>query len=95
MKIRCFDVLCVFFKDFISLFLEGREGEREGDRHQCVVASYASPTRDLMACNPGMFPGWESNWRPFGAQARVQSTKLHQPGLMYYHRIFCCFLVIT
>ena len=29
------------FKDFVYLFLErGREGEREGERHQCVVASY-------------------------------------------------------
>ena len=30
----------MFFKDFIYLFLErGRTGEREGDTHQCVVAS--------------------------------------------------------
>ena len=33
-----------FFKDFIYLFLErGREGEREGEKHQCVVASHALP----------------------------------------------------
>ena len=32
--------LTFFFKDFIYLFLErGREGEREGEKHQCVVAS--------------------------------------------------------
>ena len=30
----------VFKKDFISLFLErGRVGEREGEKHQCVLAS--------------------------------------------------------
>ena len=30
----------LFFKDFIYLFLEmGREGEREGEKYQCVVAS--------------------------------------------------------
>ena len=62
----------MFFKDFIYLFLErGREGEREGEKHQCVVASCATSPGD-MACNPGMcsrmgielvtlwFIGWHS-----------------------------------
>ena len=35
----------LFFKDFIYLFLEKRrEGEREGEKHQCVVASRTPPT---------------------------------------------------
>ena len=38
----------------------GREGEREGEKHQCVVASHVPPTGDL-AHNPGMCPDWESN----------------------------------
>ena len=47
------------FKDFNYLLLErGKEGERKGEKHQCVVASHASPTGDL-ACNPGMCPNWE------------------------------------
>ena len=51
----------LFFKDFIYLFLErGRVGEREGEKHQCVVASHVAPTGDL-ARNPGMWPDWESN----------------------------------
>ena len=50
-----------------------------GEKHQCVVASHAPPTGDL-AHNPGMFPDWESNQRPFGWQAHTQSTELHQPG---------------
>ena len=33
----------------------GREGEREEEKHQCVVASHTLPARDL-ACNPGMCP---------------------------------------
>ena len=37
-----------------------REGEREGEKHQCVVASCAPPTEDL-ARNPGMYPDWDSN----------------------------------
>ena len=68
------------FKDFIYLFLErGREGEREGEKYQCVVASCTSCTRDL-ACNPGMWPDWELNRRPFGSQADTQYTEPHQLG---------------
>ena len=57
----------------------GRDGERKGEKHQCVVASHAPPTGDL-ALNPGMCPDWESNWRPFGSQAGAQSTEPHKPG---------------
>ena len=64
-------------KDFIYLFRDrGRDGEREGEKHQCVVASHVSPPRDL-ALNPGTCPDWESNWQPFGSQAGAQSTDLH------------------
>ena len=45
----------------LLLLQRGREGEREGKKHQCVVASSAAPTGDL-AHNPGMCPDWESNW---------------------------------
>ena len=35
-------------KDFTYLFLErGREGKREGEKHQCAVASHMPPTGDL------------------------------------------------
>ena len=52
-----------FFKIlFIYLFIR-REGEREEEKHQCVVALHVSPAGDL-ACNSGMCPDWESNWRP-------------------------------
>ena len=47
---------CGYFlkRVFICLFLEtGREGEREGKKHQCVVASCMPPTGD-MALYPGM-----------------------------------------
>ena len=59
--------LFIYFKDFIYFLREGREGEREGEKHQCVVASHVAPTGDL-AHNSGMCPDWESNWRPFGSQ---------------------------
>ena len=54
------------FKDFTYLFWErGREGEREGEKHQHAVASHTPPTGDL-ARNPGMCPDWESNLQLFG-----------------------------
>ena len=52
-----------FLKDFIYLFIfreRGREGERGGEKHQCVVGSSTPPARD-MAHNLGMCPDWESN----------------------------------
>ena len=55
-------MLHIFFKDFIYLFRDGgKEGEGEGEKHQCVVASHAPLVGDL-AHNPGMCPDWESNW---------------------------------
>ena len=42
-----------FFKILFIFREEGREGEREEEKHQCVVASHAPPTGDL-AHNPGM-----------------------------------------
>ena len=54
------------------------EGEREGEKHQCVDVSRVPPAGDL-ARNPGMSPDWESNRRSFGSQTRTQSTELHHP----------------
>ena len=54
-------------------------GEREGEKHQCVVASHTPPTGDV-AHNPSTCPDWESNWHPFGSQARAQCTEPDQPG---------------
>ena len=58
----------------------GREGKREGETYQRVVASCVPPTGDL-AHNPGTCPDWESNLRPFGSHMDTQSTELHQPEL--------------
>ena len=70
-----------FFRFYLFIFRErGKEGEREGEEHQCVVASHAPPTVDL-AFNPGKCSDWESNLQPFGLQAGTQSTEPHQPRL--------------
>ena len=76
----------IYIYSFKLLFIFGerrREGEREGEKHQCVVASCMPPTGDL-AHNPGMCPDWELNWWPFGSQAGTQSTEPHQSGLKNY-----------
>ena len=50
-----------YFLKILFIFRQrGREGEREGEKQQCVVASYASPTGDP-ACNVDMCLDWESN----------------------------------
>ena len=42
------------FRFYLFIFRQrGREGEREGEKHQYVVASPKPPTGHL-ACNPGM-----------------------------------------
>ena len=57
-----------FLRFHLFYFLErGREREREGEKHECVVALHMAPTEDL-TCNPGMCPDWKSNRLPFGSQ---------------------------
>ena len=58
--------------------MEGRGG-RKRMKHQCVVASCAPPTGDLV-CNPSMCPDWELNQWPFDSQAGTQLTEPHQSG---------------
>ena len=70
-------LLFIFLR--FHLFLEREEG-REGEKHQCVVASHEPPTGDLV-CNPGICPDWELNRRSFGSQASTQSTEPRLPGL--------------
>ena len=70
----------IIFKDFIHLFLERRrEGDIEGKKHQCVVASRAPPTGDL-AWNPGMCPRLGTNWQPFGSQAALNPLSYTSQG---------------
>ena len=69
-KINTYSVpLPIFFQRFyLFIFRERRKvEEREGEKHQCVVAFHMPPTGDL-AHNPGMCPDWESNLRLFGLQ---------------------------
>ena len=70
-----------FLRFYLLIFRQrGREGEREGEKHHCVVASHVPLTGDL-AHNPGMCPDRESNRQPFGSQATPGKCVLtHAPG---------------
>ena len=47
----------LFYLKKLFIFRE-REGEREGEKHQCVVASHMPPPTGHPAGNPGMCPDW-------------------------------------
>ena len=41
--------LFLFFFKILCVFIErGKEGGREGEKHQCVVASHVPPTEDVV-----------------------------------------------
>ena len=63
------------------------EGEREGEKHQCVVVFYALLPGDL-SWNPCVCPDWESNRQHICSQAGAQSTEPQQPG-----QILICILI--
>ena len=61
LKCLYFILLNIFKRLYSFIFRQrGREGEREREKHQCVVASHVPATGDL-AHNPGMGPDWELN----------------------------------
>ena len=74
-----------FKKIYLFIFRErGREGGREGEQHQCVVASYVGPwepTGDLTH-NQTSALDWESNWQPFDSQAGTQTLSHMNQGLL-------------
>ena len=53
--------MCILFlKKRFYLFIfrqRGREGEREGEKHQCVVVSYTSPAGDPATTQAGALTG--------------------------------------
>ena len=87
-QLRC---LTHFFFKILFIFPQRGEG-RERRKHQCVVVSHATSTRDLVR-NPGICPDWESDQPPFGLQADAQSTELHQPGLAHFFNRAVCLLM--
>ena len=53
-------IIFFFFKTLFIFREQGKEGEREGQKHQCMVASCTYTIEDL-SCNAGMCPDPESN----------------------------------
>ena len=73
-------MVCQIF--YLYLFTERGTG-RERNTSMCERyigwLPHLPPVGDLV-CNPGVFPDWELNQRPFGSQAGTQSTEPHRPG---------------
>ena len=85
-----------YFLKILFIFREkGREGEREREKHQCVVASHMPPSGDL-ACSPGMWPRlgmeltalWFAGWHSI-RWAILARTKLSFVKLVYFP-LTCC-----
>ena len=86
------NIFSFFLRFFKFIFRErGREGEREGEKHQCVVASRAPGTGDL-ACNPGMCPDWELNWRPPSLQPTLNPLSYTSQGENKIFKIMLLFV---
>ena len=65
------------------LFLErGREGEREGEKHQCVVAFHMLPTGDL-TYNPDMCSDWELNRHPLVPRLALNALSHTSQGCLW------------
>ena len=73
--------LFFFYRFYLFIF---RERRREGEKHQCVVASHTPPTGDL-ARNPSLCPDQESNQQPFGSQ--FGTNPLSQTSRDYISRV--------
>ena len=77
--------MLVFLKIlFIHFRQRGRETEREGEKHQCVVASHMLPTGNP-GHKPDKCPDWELNWWPFGLQAAPNPLSHTSQGYFVYN----------
>ena len=73
-------ILLFFLRFYLFIFREsGREGEKEEEKHQCVVASCVPPTGHL-GRNSAMCSDWESNQQTFGSQAGMILSPLSHPS---------------
>ena len=71
-----------FFNIYLFIFRQrGREEERKGEKHQCLVVSHMPHV-----WGPGLQPRHvpQLGIKPFGSQASPQSTESHQPGSQFY-----------
>ena len=72
-----------FFKKILFIYFQrGREGEKEGEKPQCVVASHAAPTGGP-ALNPGMCPDQESNRNRLVRSLALNPLSHTSQGLIY------------
>ena len=74
----------IFLRFYLFIFRDRvREGEREGEKHQCVVVSQVPRTGNL-ACNPSMYPDWESNQKHFGSQPTLNPLSYTRADFWFF-----------
>ena len=76
----------IYFPKILFIFKErGREGQKQGKKHQCTRETSISCHSHApnLVHNPGMCPERESNQCPFSSQVGSQSTEPHQPEQEY------------
>ena len=85
----------LFIKVFFIFIERGREREKEGDKHQCVVESHMAPTGDLDD-NPDMCPDWELNRDPLVSNPRLiqWATPARTSFLLFYNWILKMFFLL-
>ncbi|KAF6078422.1 hypothetical protein HJG60_009250 [Phyllostomus discolor] len=70
-------LISFFLRFYLFIFREGREGDRERERERNVSVRLLR----VMACNPGTYPGWESNLGHFGSQPALNPLSYASQGL--------------
>ena len=64
--------------------MEGKGREREGEKHQCVVASHDPPLLGTLPATQACALTGNQTGDPLVWQAGAQSTEPHQPGKHYF-----------
>ena len=79
-----------------------RDRRREGERHPCMVASWACPQLGTWRITLACALDWESNWWPFGSQTALNPPSHASQGCYlfflnniqnWYTGLFFCFFV--
>ena len=79
--------LFLFCKKILFILERGKEGERKGEKQECVVASHTPPAGHL-ARNPGMCPRLGIEPVLFDSQAGTQYNEPNQLGLYYFFLLY-------
>ena len=85
----------LFLRFYLFIFRQrGREGEREGMKHQCVVALSVPPLGDL-GPNPGICPHWESTSDPLVCRPALNPLSHTSQGSIFLKSLHMCIDIVN